>query len=103
MSQGPTLKIDSKMLKGPLTVTTTGLSGLSISSSINNPSWSGIRINPEALMKMEPFNNLSRQVETLTAVVQVLAVKLGMTQDEIDKMMADAMRGVRVAEELMEK
>ena len=99
-----TLKISGKGLSGPLSGSVTGLASI-MQSSLNsfNTGVSGLRINPGALMKTEPFNNLARQVETLTAVVQILAVKLGMTQDEVDKMMADAMHGVMVAEELMEK
>ena len=99
-----TLKISGKGLNVPLSGSVTGLASI-MQSSLNNMNtgFAGLRINPGALMKTEPFNNLARQVEVLTTVVQVLAKRTGMTQAEVDKLMADAMTGVRVAEELLEK
>jgi len=99
-----TLKINGKGLSGPLTLSTTGLnSGLSLSSGLDDQTWSGIRINPGELMKTQPFNNLSKKVDALVVIVQTLARRAGMSQAEIDELVKSAMVSIEVADELMEK
>jgi hypothetical protein len=63
---------------------------------------SGLRIVPGELIKAEPFNKMAKKIEVLEVVIQELAKRTGMTDEDVAKLFESVCLRIATAEKLME-
>jgi len=76
--------------------------GLRLVGAARGAQHSGLRILPGELIKAEPFNAMAKKIEVLEVVVQELAKRTGMTDEDVAKLFESVCLRIATAEKLME-